>query len=441
MRKSVRILEVYIDFLKMKASIIKFEKRNLNWSFVLGSIVLLSFCFTACKSGLQEIPKVYDKENRVNNFPSPPLYPADSLPSIAPLPDPFTYADGKERDTTFANWDRHRSEYKAMIEHYEIGERAPVPDNIEASYESGVLSVIITRNDSVLMLTSEVILPTGEGPFPAVIGIGKPSGSLPSEIFSNRNIAQISFNLKKIMAHQQNRGSEPINKLYPELTHIGAYSAWPWGISRIIDALELVQDSLPIDLKHLAVTGCSFAGKMALFAGAFDERIALTIAQESGGGGYPAWRVSETLEEVETLAKTDHHWFREDLWKFAGRVEKLPYDHHQLMALVAPRALLVTGNPDYQWLADPSGYVSSRATQRIYKTLGIENRFGFSIVAGHPHCQIPESQIGEIEAFVDKFLLEIDSVNTNIRTHPYPNLNYQRWTDWWGTETPVLPKD
>jgi cephalosporin-C deacetylase-like acetyl esterase len=50
--------------------------------------------------------------------------------------------------------------------------------------------------------------------------------------------------------------------------------------------LESVQDVLPIDLKHLAVTGCSYTGKLALIAGAFDERIALTIAQESGGGGY-----------------------------------------------------------------------------------------------------------------------------------------------------------
>ena len=51
----------------------------------------------------------------------------------------------------------------------------------------------------------------------------------------------------------------------------------------------------------MAISGCSFAGKMALFAGAFDERIALTIAQEPGGGGVNAWRVSETLENVETL--------------------------------------------------------------------------------------------------------------------------------------------
>ena len=59
--------------------------------------------------------------------------------------------------------------------------------------------------------------------------------------------------------------------------------------------MELVQNVLPIDLKHIAVTGCSYAGKMALFAGAFDERVALTIAQESGGGGATSWRYSHSV--------------------------------------------------------------------------------------------------------------------------------------------------
>ena len=129
------------------------------------------------------------------------------------------------------------------------------------------------------------------------------------------------------------------------------------------------------------------------------------------------------------------------MWQFAKDVDKLPHDHHMLMAMVAPRALFVTGNPDYEWLADPSGYVSSRATQRIYKTLGIEDRFGFSIIAGHPHCQVPAAQVPEIEAFVDKFMLGIDSVDTRVTTNPYPDMNYKRWTAWWGTGNPVLPAE
>ena len=70
--------------------------------------------------------------------------------------------------------------------------------------------------------------------------------------------------------------------------------------------------TLPIDMSHLAVTGCSYAGKMALFAGAFDERVALTIAQENGGGGAPSWRVSHEIEAqgtVEDIDDTDYNWF------------------------------------------------------------------------------------------------------------------------------------
>ncbi len=416
-------------------------KNRSLFNILLFLLTIIMTGITSCNIPPKQVPLVYAAENTGANFAKPPLPTVNELTAVEPLPDPFVWADGSGRDTTFKSWEHHRAEYKAMIEHYEIGVKPDRPKDIKASYADGMLTIEITVNDSTIKLTSRVVLPEGEGPFPAVIGIGRGTGSLPDSIFTKRNIAQVSFNFGQVMAHQQKRGSEPINKLYPDLTYIGAYSAWSWGVSRIIDGLELTQDVLPIDLKHLAVTGCSFAGKMALFAGAFDERIALTIAQESGGGGYPAWRVSETLGNVETLEKTDHHWFIEDMWKFAGQVDKLPYDHHELMAMVAPRALLVTGNPDYEWLADPSGYVSSRATQRIYKTLGIEDRFGFSIIAGHMHCQVPAAQVPEIEAFVDKFLLGINTANTNVTTNPYPDMDYSRWTKWWGTGNPVLPAE
>ena len=87
---------------------------------------------------------------------------------------------------------------------------------------------------------------------------------------------------------------------------------------------------LPVDMKHLAVTGCSYAGKMALFAGAFDERVALTIAQENGGGGAPAWRVSHEIEarSVEDVHDTDYNWFAGQMHQFANdNGYKLPTDH------------------------------------------------------------------------------------------------------------------
>ena len=58
------------------------------------------------------------------------------------------------------------------IQQYEIGEKPVRPDSIEASYSGGVLTVNITENGKTLTLTSQVILPAGTGPFPAVIGLG-----------------------------------------------------------------------------------------------------------------------------------------------------------------------------------------------------------------------------------------------------------------------------
>ena len=115
-------------------------------------------------------------------------------------------------------------------------------------------------------------------------------------------------------------------------------------------------------------------------------------------------------------------------------VTKFPYDHHELMAMIAPRALLVTGNPDYEWLADESGHVASKAAHEVWKALGVPDRFGFSIVGGHTHCELPQSQRPEVRAFVNKFLLGDNKANTNIATSPY-NPDFSRWITW---DTPQL---
>lgn len=406
------------------------------------SLILLS-TLLAINSVGQKIPFVYEVENTGAKFPKPILPTIEQLPTIETLTDPFAWSDGKKRSTKFKDWSHRRAEIGAEIEHYEIGKKPNRPDTITASYSNDTLKVRITENGKTLVLTSKITLPEGKGPFPAVIGIGRGSGSLPAEIFTSRGIAQIPFNFTQVMAHSQKRGNEPINKLYPELVSMGAYSAWSWGVSRLIDGLELVSKDLPIDLKHLAITGCSFAGKMALFAAAFDERIALTIAQESGGGGAAAWRVSQSLPvKVETLGATSHVWFQESMFQFADKnVSKLPFDHHELMAMIAPRALLVLGNPDFEWLADESGYVSCRAAHEVWKTFGISDRFGFSIVAGHGHCQLPKSQYPEVEAFVEKFLLGNTSANTNVTISPYQQVDFSRWFNWWGIGKPAFKKN
>jgi hypothetical protein len=280
-------------------------------------------------------------------------------------------------------------------------------------------------------------MPTGAGPFPVIIGMNSGTGSLAASLFTG--CIQIAYMHNDVTTYNTSPPSGPFYTMYPEYSGNGQYCAWAWGVSRLIDGIELVKDELNADLEHIGVTGCSYAGKMALFAGAFDERIALTIAQESGGGGAAAWRVSETLGEVETLGATNYSWFMPALKNnFGGKVDRLPYDHHELMAMIAPRALLAFGNDGWVWLADPSGYVSCMAAREVWKFLGVEDRFGFDFTGGHNHCAAAASQTDAATRFIDKFLRGKDEVDTHILTAPASYQNtHQFWiSDWANVSEP-----
>lgn len=382
----------------------------------------------------KQIPLVYNKENTGANFPAP-VFPLleESKPQEL-LPNPFLLASTNEEIADFSQWEQRRNEILAMFQHYEVGTKPSVKKSqVKAHMDVDTLVVEVTEKEETLTMRFPISYPKDvEGPVPAVIGIGfGGSGSLPADIFESRNIAMIKFDFTQVTSHTQKRGTEPINKLYPELEYMGSYSAWPWGVSRLIDGLEICAEECRIDTKHLAITGCSFAGKMALWSGAFDERIALTIAQEPGGGGAAAWRVSETLGNVETLGRTNYSWFIEDMKKYeVENVKYLPIDHHELCALIAPRALLVLGNTDYEWLADQSGYVSCLAAREVWKRFGIEDRMGFSIQGGHMHCMLPNEQRPEVEAFVDKFLLGKDVDTHYLKAEMFSEVDYKSWWNW-----------
>lgn len=379
-----------------------------------------------------EIPLVFGSENTASLSYAMELPSIDEADAVEILPDPFLFADGRRRVRRYGQWEKRRAELLEMFQHYEVGFKPYTPrEAVKARMSGDTLVTEVSVGGETLVIRSVIKYPEGDGPFPAIIGIGMGAGSLPRNVFEDRGIAMISFPFWEVMSHTQKRGEEPINRIYPDQLEIGSYAAWPWGVSRVIDALEILGEDSRIDMSHIAISGCSFAGKMALWAGAMDERIALTIAQEPGGGGAAAWRVSETLGNVETLGRTNYSWFKESMRAFSEEnVPRLPVDHHELCALVAPRALLVFGNPDYEWLADEAGYVSCVAARKVWERFGIADRMGYSFVDGHMHCMLPDSQLPELEAFVDRFLLGKD-VPTDVRTAPmFEDVDVDRWINW-----------
>ena len=387
---------------------------------VILSLLLLAAVGTT-QAQRNQLPLVYTAENTGAQFAAPVLPAPDQLPVIRELPDPLEGVKG------FADWSKRRSDISHMIQHYGIGTKPAVENGqVFARMTGDTLIVYVTVGGHTLRLQTEIRYPkVGKPPYALMIGTSMMS--LPRQLFEDRPIAIMNFHEKQVNDYGQfgrhhERGEHDFDRLYPQLSENGAYSMWAWGLSRLIDGLQqLGPEVTKIDTKHIGVTGCSYAGKMALYCGAFDERVALVVAQEPGGGGAAAWRKSHELtlsgKNLEDIDKTDYHWFKESQKEnFRGdSVYRLPYDQHELCALVCPRALLLLGNPDYEWLADGSMLVSAEAAKKVWERFGIGDRMGWSIVNGHGHCQLPQSQFPEVQAFIDRFLLGRNANTKDIR--------------------------
>ncbi len=147
----------------------------------------------------------------------------------------------------------------------------------------------------------------------------------------------------------------------------GTIAAWAWGLMRGVDYLRTDPD---VDGGRIAVVGHSRMGKAALVAGAFDERIALTIGHQAGCGGSSPSRgtVGESVKRINTSFP---HWFDAEFKQFNDQPDRLPFDQHELIALAAPRPVLLTNAVEDTW-ANPEGqFQVLRAADPVYRLLGV----------------------------------------------------------------------
>jgi hypothetical protein len=351
------------------------------------------------------------------------------------LPDPFAMHAGM-RITTKAQWRCRREEIRKDIERYEIGTKPP-PPMVAATLSGNTLSVRVTTSAGNITITSTVGMASGTTPHCVAIGMNGNSSLI-------SGCVQVPFMHNQVVTYSQNSTqmqSDPFYKVYPEAWgKVGNYAAWSWGISRIIDGLDQVKTQLNIDMTKIGVHGCSYAGKMALFGGAFDERVALTVAQESGGGGITSWRTSQQFTtrtgiNVEKIDNTNFGWFLSSMRTLSPF--RLPHDHHELIAMIAPRAVIALGNPEYDWLGDESGYKSVVAAKEVWKALGVEANIGYDFTGNHAHCAAPTSEVNSTNAFVNKFL-KGQTATTSIAIQPNRSQFQLSTTEAINWQTPTL---
>ncbi|KAG7288427.1 4-O-methyl-glucuronoyl methylesterase [Staphylotrichum longicolle] len=333
------------------------------------------------------------------------------------LNDPFTFHGGG-KVTSKADWACRQAEISKLLQKYELGTLPPPPSSVKASFSGSTLSITVSDNGKSISFSVTINnRPSSSGP--AIINYGT-FGGLPipagvaTILFDNGEIAQ--------QTDQSSRGKGKFYDLYGSSHSAGALTAWAWGVSRIIDALELTKAQTNIDPTRIGVTGCSRNGKGAMVAGALEPRIALTLPEESG----------QNVQDSKQII-TENVWFSPNFNNYVNNVNSLPFDHHMLAGLIAPRPLYVMENVDMEWLGKVSTYGCMGIARKQWQALGALDRFGYSQVGGNSHCSFPSSQQGsELNAFIGKYLLNNPNAGTTniFRSTGNPSFNIDSWSPW-----------
>ena len=361
----------------------------------------------------------------------------DDLPVIEALPDPLVRFDGTAVTSAEQWRAERRPELIALFEHYMFGKAPPPPENFSFTVEDvdeQALGGKATRKIVTLRFGPEgtppvsllLVVPNGrQGPSPVFLGLNfvgnhttmddpaiplteawvndswsggsegraeddqrgirAAGGSRPRWYFEkavDRGYAVATMYAGEISPDYSGGGggrafTEGIHQgwleegqNWPGDTEWHTIAAWAWGLSRGVD--YLVQDE-HIDSRRIAVFGHSRLGKTALLAGALDERFTVVIPSQSGAGGAaPARNISPGAESVERVNRFTH-WFNANYKRFNEQVERMPFDMHCLIAVCAPRPVLLTNATGDRWADPPGQFDMLVAAEPVYRLLGVEN--------------------------------------------------------------------
>ncbi len=341
----------------------------------------------------------------------PGLPEVDQLPSIKELPDPMVFRDGSKAQS-IEDWPRRRAELKALIQFYEYGHLPPAPGNIKAVEINAQKHPTLPATENRLKLEMgpnqqlalflDLTIPDGAGPFPVIIRGDLCWGKVKPEIMEaviKRGYILAEFDRTNLATDKKNV-PYALNLAYPDHDP-SALAAWAWGFSRVIDHLH----TLPmVDKSRIAATGHSRGGKAVLLAGAMDERIALTVPNNSGCGGAGCYRLQAAKsEDIGAITKNFPFWFVPRFQQFIGQVDKLPFDQHSVKALVAPRALLTTEALGDLW-ANPSGTQATHlAAKPVYEFLGAPDKIAIYFREGKHEHNLDDWNV--LLDFADKVML------------------------------------
>jgi dienelactone hydrolase len=372
----------------------------------------------------------------------------DALPSMALLPDPLAGVSNKEQ------WQKRREWIRQQYEHWIVGTMPPKPDNLRAvvtdTRQEGGVTVREVRlefgPDHKAILHLQLVIPPGKGPFPVFLTNHPRTRPWIVPAVRRGYIGCIYYATDPVYGAPDD--SDAYIELYPKYD-FSAMGRWAWAGMRAVDYLVTLPE---VDKNRIGLSGHSRNGKQALIAAAFDDRIAAVVPSSGNTGEGNPWRFTTdpyVNESIEQITGSFPGWFHPRLRFFAGREQKLPVDQNLLMAMVAPRGLLMASAYS-EGQGAPFGFQKAfESVQRVYAMFDASDKLGLSLRPGeHP------TTAEDIERYVDFFdgvfgrnnfvpprasLIPVapQPVDTNIPARTAAVQDRMKWL--LGDEPPVVP--
>ncbi len=349
----------------------------------------------------------------------PPNYDESKVAPYT-LPDPLAFANGTKL-TSPGQWPKRRAEILSIFENQMYGLIPPPPAvmRLETLEQSDILGGRATRKQLRMWFHNDNTGPKIDwilfipkhtpGPVPAYIGFnyhgnqeidadpairlcegwlrnnpkhfvinhraveksrGLDPKSWPVDTLITRGYALATACYGDIAPDDKDLYTNGVHVLFPpSVPGVGnnttAIAAWAWALMRGMDMLE---KEPAIDTQRVAAIGCSRLAKTALLAGAKDDRFAVIIPNQTGGGGVPLAK-RDYGENVSTQNAMFPYWFCGNFRQYSDNEAAMPFDQHMLLAACAPRKLYVSSFPG-KWF-DPYGeFLSMKAAEPVWKFLG-----------------------------------------------------------------------
>ena len=349
-----------------------------------------------------------------------------------------------------SDWRCRRAELKKIVEKYIHGTKPGKPDTVTGSVSRTAINVHVAHMGKTIDFSVSVSVPAGAtGPVPIIIGMG--GSSLDASIVSGEGVATGTYN------HQAMASETSRNGLFTNIygsTGAAAQIGWAWGISRVIDVLvaeRAAGRNNIIDPTAVGITGCSRNGKAAFTVGAFDERIALGIPQESGTGGVSAFRVVNTApkgpngnpaQSLDSAWNEAQGWFGTVFGTNRTKVNTIPGDTSSLVAMYAPRGLLVLDNSRIGELCATCQHAATAAGAVVYGALGVGKNVAYN--GGNPtdphnHCQFyPATQGDPLRRAIRAHLTKTAAPDGRMEPQPAGTADLTKWIPW---SAPTLADD